>query len=418
MTEVLSPGRLAGTIAAIPSKSHAHRLLICAALADRSSAIRCPQLSRDIQATVDCLNAMGAAIARKDDLLLVQPIRERTQTRCLLPCGESGSTLRFLLPVVGALGFSVCFRMEGRLPQRPMEPLAELLRQHGMTIRQEDNLLFCEGQLQPGSYAITGNISSQYISGLLFALPLLNGESSLKITTETESAAYVAMTLDALSLCGIYPQQTKDGWRIAGNQQPHMCDECSVEGDWSNAAFFLCAGALSESVTVTGLRQDSTQGDRAILGLLRQLGAKVEVSEDRITVSPAPLRGIEIDAADIPDLIPVLCAVACAAEGTTRIVNAARLRLKESDRLTATANLLNGLGGNVTELPDGLIIEGRGQLTGGAADPMGDHRMAMTAAICSLLCREPVTISNAQCTDKSYPAFWQDFSTLRKERSL
>lgn len=418
MTEVLYPARLEGCIAAIPSKSQAHRLLICAALADTPSAIRCPQLSKDIRATMDCLNAMGAVITQREELLLVQPIRQKAQTLCVLPCGESGSTLRFLLPVVGALGLSACFRMEGRLPQRPMEPLTALLRQQGMTIRQENDLLFCEGQLRAGEYAIPGNISSQYVSGLLFALPLLGGESLLKITTGIESAAYIAMTLDALSLCGISLLQTDDGWRIAGDQQPHMGEGLSVEGDWSNAAFFLCAGAVSAPVTMTGLRTDSTQGDRAVLEVLRRFGASVDAQTDCVTVFPAPLRGIEIDAAEIPDLIPVLCAVACAAEGTTRIRNAARLRLKESDRLTATANLLNALGGDVTELPDGLVIRGVGRLRGGTVDAAGDHRMAMTAAVCSTICDGAVTIPHAQCTEKSYPAFWQDFRSLRKEMPL
>ena len=418
MTEVLQPGCLTGTIAAIPSKSQAHRLLICAALSDKASQLRCPQLSRDIQATIDCLNALGAEITHTEGILRIQPIKTTPTERALLPCGESGSTLRFLLPVVGALGLSAYFRMEGRLSQRPMQPLTDLLQQRGMTIRQEGPLLFCDGTLQPGVYAIPGNISSQYISGLLFALPLLQEESHLEITTETESGSYIAMTLDALSLCGILAEETERGWQIPGGQQYRISDNLTVEGDWSNAAFFLCAGAISAPVTVTGLRLDSTQGDRAILDLLRQFGAAVAGNEDGITVSPAPLHGIEIDAAEIPDLIPVLCAVACSARGTTVIRNAARLRLKESDRLTATANLLNALGGKITELPDGLIIEGCGPLTGGAIDPVGDHRMAMTAAVCSLLCREDVIIPGAQCTEKSYPAFWQDFSALRKEPIL
>ena len=418
MTEILNPGLLTGAIAAIPSKSHAHRLLICAALADAPSRLSCPQLSRDIKATVDCLSAMGAAITYADGVLNIRPIGAVPEEPALLPCGESGSTLRFLLPVVGALGLNACFRMEGRLPQRPMQPLTDLLRLRGMVIRQEGDLLFCEGQLQPGTFEIPGNISSQYISGLLFALPLLAEDSSLVITTATESAAYIDMTLDALSLSGIRVIRTATGWDIPGNQQYRMADGISVEGDWSNAAFFLCAGAVSAPVTLTGLRLDSTQGDRKILSVLREFGAKVEAEEDRITVSPAPLHGITVDAAEIPDLIPVLCAVACAAEGITTVTNAARLRLKESDRLTATANLLNTLGGKVTELPDGLVIEGCGRLIGGTVDAAGDHRMAMTAAVCSLLCSEPVTIPNAQCTEKSYPAFWQDFSALRKEQSL
>ena len=395
MIRTLNPGKLQGIVQAIPSKSQAHRLLICAALADTPSTIRCSGMSRDILATMECLRAMGTVITADGDLLQITPIRTVTSACCHLPCRESGSTLRFLLPVAGALGLNACFHMEGRLPQRPMGPLTEVLEQHGMTIRQDGNLLYCEGQLQPGTFSIPGNISSQYISGLLFALPLLDGDSVLQITTGIESGSYIAM--------------------IPGSQHPRFSEGCSVEGDWSNAAFFLCAGAISAPVTITGLRMESTQGDKSVLDILRRFGADVQINGTAVTVSPAPLQGISIDAAEIPDLIPVLCAVAAAASGDTVIQNAARLRLKESDRLAATANLIRDLGGSIRELPDGLIVTGTGRLTGGTVDAVGDHRMAMTAAVCSLICSEPVTIPHAECTEKSYPAFWQDFEALRKE---
>lgn len=411
MLKTLLPGAASGTVAAIPSKSQAHRLLICAALSDTPSLLDCGGMSKDILATIGCLEAMGATILQEGRQLTILP--NEPAARPELPCGESGSTLRFLTPVVGALSISGCFHMEGRLSQRPMGPLIEQLEAHGMTITQEGDLLYCDGQLQPGDYYLPGDVSSQYITGLLFALPRLDGESRLHITTNIESGAYIAMTLDALRLCGVTIEETADGWRIPGSQIPRLPRGLSVEGDWSNAAALLCMGAVSGPVTVTGLRQDSTQGDKKILEILREFGAKVEIAEDSVTVSCGKLRGIVIDAAEIPDLIPVLSAVAAAADGTTTVKNAGRLRLKESDRLTATANLLNALGGQVDELADGLVIHGTGTLKGGIVDAASDHRMAMTAAVCSLICREPVIVPGAECTEKSWPTFWEDLESLK-----
>lgn len=415
MNRTLLPAGLTGIIPAIPSKSQAHRLLICAALSGAPAAIRCGATSKDIDATAACLRAMGADIRLEDGVFYVEPVK-RTTGLCMLPCGESGSTLRFLLPVVGALGLDACFQMEGRLPQRPMGPLINVLTGQGMEIEQKGNLLYCKGTLKSGTYAIPGNISSQYLSGLLFALPLLPGDSRLDITTAMESRAYLDMTIDALSRCGADLTQRDGGFDVPGGQNLYLPEGAAVEGDWSNAAFFLCAGALAGPVTVTGLRMDSIQGDRRILNLLREFGAGVEVNDRGITVSPAPLQGISIDASEIPDLVPVLAAVAAGAEGETVIHHAARLRLKESDRLRTVSDLLLALGGEVEEMPDGLVVKGGGGLQGGTVDSCNDHRIAMTGAVCSLLCRGAVTITGTECTEKSYPGFWTDFDLLRKER--
>ena len=410
MTRTLAAGALRGQVRIPASKSQAHRLLICAALGKTPVTLRCDGFSQDILATAHCLQAMGADVALEhDDTIRIIP---GSAAGCCRPdCGESGSTLRFLLPVAAALGIDATFRRHGRLPQRPLHPLDEELRCHGVTLTEDGADLTVSGQLQPGDYVLPGNVSSQFISGLLMALPLLPGDSTLTVTGAVESAAYIAMTEDALRLSGILFQ--KNGWvyRIPGRQTFALPGQLTVEGDWSNAAFFLCAGALSpHGVTVTGLNMASSQGDRAVVELLRRFGANVTADADAVTVTAAPLRGITVDAAAIPDLIPVLSVVAACAEGTTAIVNAARLRLKESDRIASTAAMVRALGGSAEELPDGLLLRGTA-LTGGTVDSCSDHRIAMSAAIAASVC--PVTVSGSGCVAKSYPRFWQDYSTLK-----
>ena len=394
MKQLIPQGALRGTLAAIPSKSAAHRLFICAALAEEPTEVSCQGTSRDIEATKACLAA----------------IREGKN---LLPCGESGSTLRFLLPVAAALGLEADFQMEGRLPDRPLAPLDQQLAAHGVTLSRpvRHDLLHVSGQLQPGDYVLPGNVSSQYISGLLFALPLLPGTSTLTVTGKVESAPYIEMTLDALRQFGVCVTINNNVYTVSG-QSYCSPGRAVVEGDWSNAAFWLCAGALSGPVTVTGLDPDSLQGDRAIVSLLAQFGAKTEQTGDKVTVEPGTLTGLEIDAAAIPDLVPVLSVVAAAARGTTRIYHADRLRIKESDRIRTVCAMLQNLGAAVEETPDGLLIHGGKPLTGGTVDSANDHRIAMSAAIASILC--DVTVEGAEAVSKSYPGFWEDFDRLRQ----
>ena len=414
MNQTLLPGPRSGAVDIPASKSQAHRLLICTALGQAPVTLRCRGISRDIAATISCLNALGAGIHAEGEVLTVQPITNTPNGVCHLFCGESGSTLRFLLPVVGLLGAEAVFHMEGRLPQRPLHPLDEVLTAHGMTIRQEDDLLYISGRLQPGDFALPGNVSSQYISGLLMALPLLNSGSTLAVTGELESAAYVTMTEDTLRRGGIALRKSGASWHISGGQRCRFPAQLSAEGDWSNAAFFLCMGALSpEGITVRGLDLASSQGDRAVLNILAAMGAKISTEEDAVTVRRSTLTGVAIDAGPIPDLIPVLCVTAAGAEGDTRIFNAGRLRLKESDRLSTTAALLTALGGSVEEQPSGLIVHGRGRLTGGTADACGDHRIAMSAAAAACICEKDVTVTGSECVSKSYPRFWEDLQALK-----
>ena len=414
MNKTILPGARTGEVHIPASKSQAHRMLLCAAMGENEVTLRCRGLSKDILATVACLKALGASVDAEGEVLHLRPVSAPPPGLCLLPCGESGSTLRFLLPLVGALGASAVFEREGRLPERPIEPLGRELCRNGMDIRSDGARLSCSGQLRPGAFSLPGNISSQYISALLMTLPLLEGESTLHMEGALESAAYVAMTEEVLRLGGVQTEKTGAGYRIPGGQRCRFAPELSVEGDYSNAAFFLCAGALSErGIRVTGLDPQSRQGDRAIVPLLEEMGAQVASDGSSVTVKRAALHGITIDASPIPDLIPVLSVVAAAASGETRVIHAQRLRLKESDRLHSTTQMLRALGAEAEELPDGLVIRGGRTLAGGTVDACGDHRIAMSAAVAGGICRGAVTICGSECVQKSYPDFWTDFQQLK-----
>ena len=389
MDITITPTRLRGTVAAIPSKSQAHRLLICAALAEHETILRCPDTNRDIEATADCLRALGAEITRDSAGYTVFPIQTIPRS-AVLPCRDSGSTLRFLLPVAGALGVDTTFQMEGRLPQRPLSPLWEEMERMGCTLtRPTADTVRCRGRLRAGSYALSGGVSSQFITGLLLAFPLLDGSSSLKITGRLESAPYVTMTQKAMEQFGVRVWD----FTVAGGQKYTSPGTVTVEGDWSNAAFFLAAGVLGNGVKVTNLRSDSPQGDRAAARLLPAL-------EERQI----------IDAADIPDLVPILAVTAACRHGAV-FTNIARLRLKESDRVESVKEMILALGGTAEADENTLTVLGTG-LRGGTVDARNDHRIAMSAAIAATACSGEVTILGAQCVEKSYPQFWEIYKEL------
>lgn len=379
MDLTITPGKMSGSITAIPSKSQAHRLLICAAFSDGSTELSCPATNRDIEATCDCLNALGAHITRTETGYLVEPMDVPPKT-AILNCCESGSTLRFMLPIVGALGVDATFLMEGRLPQRPLSPLWEEMERMGCTLtRPTENTIRCQGQLKAGSYSISGSVSSQFITGLLFALSLIEGETHLEVTGKVESQPYIRMTEKAMALFD--------------TPRYHSPGKMLVEGDWSNGAFFLAAKALGNPLEVSNLNPDSPQGDRAVFELLPQL-------EENIT----------IDASDIPDLVPVLSIVAGAKKGAV-FTNIQRLRIKESDRVTSTIAMIEALGGKAESTENTLTVYGTGY-RGGTVDSVNDHRIAMSAAIASTVCTEPVNILGAEAVKKSYPHFWEEFSRL------
>ncbi len=414
MELTLSPRPVGGTIRAVASKSQAHRLMICAAFADRATKIVCAETSQDMDATARALTALGAELSYLNGAYTVYPM-EMPRGDAVLDCGESGSTLRFLLPVVGALGVSATFRLHGRLAERPLSPLWEAMEAHGCRLsRPNADEVRCEGRLDGGRWEIAGNVSSQFISGLLLALPLTGEESGIMLTTPLESAGYTDLTVQVLRQFGVEAERTEAGWHIPQSRGYRSCGKTAVEGDWSNAAFWLCAGAISDPVTVEGLSLSSMQGDRAIVSVLERFGAKVAVSGDAVTVSPDDLRAVEIDARDIPDLVPPLALVAACAKGTTRIFGAERLRLKESDRLQSVADALSALGASVEITADGLLIRG-GRLSGGVVDSRSDHRIAMTAAIAACACTRPITLRGAEAVNKSYPRFWEDYKRMKEE---
>jgi len=398
---------LRGTIDAMFSKSHVHRAMICAALADGPTVLRFSGTSADIEATERCLTALGARFVHGDGCVTVTPGTATDSP--LLDCGESGSTLRFLLPMAAALGANATFTGGGRLGKRPLEPLLSRMREHGVLFSEESLPLTLSGKLIGGRFDLPGDVSSQYITGLLLALPLVGG-GEVHLTTPLQSAGYVEMTQRTMAAFGIAVERTKSGFLVpdGGYRSPGTL---IAEGDWSNAAFWLCAGALSGPVTVTGLDQNSAQGDRAILDILRAFGAEVSVMGDACTVSSAPLHGIELDAGDIPDLIPVVSVTAACAEGDTVVRNVRRLRLKESDRLTAIVTQLTALGGRAETDGETLIIHGGG-LRGGVVSSENDHRMVMSTAVAAVGCSCPVTIRGAEAVAKSYPDFFSDLLNL------
>ena len=413
MTVTIPGGVRSGSIRIPASKSQAHRLLICAALGQTDCEIRCDGVSRDIAATADCLAALGASFSITGERILVRPIREIPAGELLLPCGESGSTLRFLLPVAGVLGASVRFRRLGRLAARPLAPFDAELRRHGMTIESDGDDLLCSGRLVGGGWRLPGDVSSQYISALLMALPLLEGSSRLTVTSALQSAPYVAMTERVLHSASVSFSRDALRYTIPGGQRPRLPASVAVEGDWSNAAFFLALGALSpEGVTVTGLDENSAQGDRAVTEILRRFGAELSFAPGAVSVRRNGLRGITLDAAQIPDLVPPLAALAALAEGESRIENASRLRLKESDRLESTASMLSSLGARIRTEGDCLVISGQSSLSGGETESFSDHRIAMAAAVAACGCRGSVAVRGAECVDKSYPRFWDDYFSL------
>lgn len=396
MKVTITPRKLSGTVQPPSSKSQSHRLIIAAALAKGESRLHNISPSQDITATLRCMTALGARAAGET----VYGVPEIGVERDLLPrldCGESGSTLRFLIPVALAVAGGGIFTGHGRLMERPMEPYEKLFREKGVFYQATSGQITVKGTLKPGTYQIPGNISSQFITGLLYALPLLAGDSELMLTTPLESAAYVDMTLEALGQFGVDIQPTEAGWHIPGHQRPQS-RELTAEGDWSQAGFYYAAAGIGNDVTLTGMNPRSLQGDKVIEDYAAKLNGPGEVI---------------LDVSQCPDLAPALTAHAALRAGeVTHLVNAARLRMKESDRIDCVASELNRLGAEIETFPDSMTIHGVAQLHGGETDSHNDHRIAMMLAIAATRAEGNVTINGAESVAKSYPRFWEEYEML------
>lgn len=393
MIAVVQPQKLRGHVEIPSSKSCVHRLLIAAALADAPTAIAMNAVNADILATADCLQALGANISRTQQGFLVTPIAKKSHEAIHLDCGESGSTLRFLIPIVAALGIGATFFGKGRLPERPNAVLIQAINAHNAQADSDFLPMHLSGRLCGGRYEITGNVSSQYITGLLMALPLCEEDSEIILTTPLESASYIDLTTDVLQSFGIRTLRTAQGWTIPGRQRYTSPKQISAEGDWSGAAFWLVANHIGSQVSCEGLSATSRQGDRAISEMLNRLGGEIDVS-------------------NTPDLVPALSVAAALHPGTTHLTGAARLRIKESDRLHTVAEMLKTLGVSVEEREDSLVIHGVAQFSGGTIQGCNDHRIVMAAAIAASAASAPIVITDAEAVNKSYPHFFEEFTRL------
>ncbi len=395
----VTPTKLSGKVVVPPSKSVAHRMIIAAALSDGVSTISNLFPSVDITATTDCMKALGAKISFSNNTAVIEGIK-KSPDKAVLDCCESGSTLRFLIPVACALGVDTEFIGRGKLPQRPITPFLDELPKHGITFRlpeNGDNLpCLVHGKLTGGRFEIDGGISSQFITGLLFALPLLNEESEIVLTSPLQSKPYVDITIGVLRDFGCEISETETGYFVRGNQRL-VPFSGAVEGDYSQAAFFYVANSLGSTIEIAGLNENSLQGDKAIVDICKKAAGR---------------KAFELDCSDIPDLVPILSVLGCFCDGKSRITNVARLRIKECDRLAAMEDCLNKIGGKVKSTADTLEIEGVGTFKGGEVGCFNDHRIAMSMAIAATRCEKPLIIRGAECVSKSFPNFFEVYRAL------
>lgn len=399
-----------GEITLPPSKSVAHRAMICAALANGNSVIENIDNSKDMIATMNFLKAIGKKICYENKCLKISGEINIDETE--IDCIESGSTLRFVIPVMAALGVKTKFTGSGRLPQRPIGVYTEILK--GLETRGEGLPFFIDGKLKSGEFSIRGDISSQFISGLLFALPLLEGDSKIILTTKLESESYVNITIDVMAQFGVFVERTDYGYSVKGSQE-YKAQNYTVEGDWSQAAFFMSMAAFCENeITLNGLRWKSQQGDKECFEVFRHMFVELNYrNKNFVAKKPSlNLQPIEIDVSNIPDMVPALACTLALANGTSKITGARRLRLKESDRLMAISKAINALGGKVSELEDGLIIEGVKTLKGGTVNAYNDHRILMAVSALRAVCTGDIEISDPHCVEKSYPDFYKDYEKL------
>ena len=416
---IINPKKIHGSINIPPSKSMAHRAIICAALCKGKSTISNIEYSDDIIATINAMRNLGARIDTDGDKLFIDGTEMYSKNGGVIDCNESGSTLRFLVPISIAKNNEIKFIGKGNLGKRPLNIYYDIFNKQGIEYSYTKDVLNLDikGELKGGIFEIPGDISSQFISGLLFTLPILKEDSKIIIKNNLESKGYIDLTLSMLRKYGIeIVNNDYKEFIIKGNQEYKTYDY-RVEGDYSQAAFYLCADAIGNNVVSMDLDEDSLQGDKEIIDILRRMNCNILNKDNGIKVECNDLKSTIIDASQCPDVIPVLTVVAALSEGETKILNAIRLRIKECDRLHAITSELNKLGANITELEDSMIIQGVKEFNGGEVDSFDDHRIAMALAIASTRCKEKVIIKNPKCVSKSYPSFWEDFKMLGGECS-
>lgn len=414
-TAILKNSTLRGSVAAPSSKSVAHRVMICTALSRSKCKINNISDSDDMRATIGCLQALGAKFTRTGSTLFADATEFASDTsrHYTLNCKESGTTLRIMIPVCAALGLNVTFIGEGRLPNRPTDEYLRIFNEHGVSVEMGDTYLplTINGKLKGEQFSISPTVSSQYVTGMLLALSLLDNDTTLTLESALLGSQYVDITTDVMKRFGMNVQQDTNCYRISGADTYNAIDNFSVEGDWSQAAFFLCAGAINSDITVTNLDINSAQGDKKIVDFLRAFGADVKVSDNSVTVRKSTLTATTIDATDTPDLVPILAVLSSFADGVTTITGVSRLKFKESDRLKSTTDMINALGGDATYDSDTMTIKGTA-LTGGKVDSYNDHRIVMSSAIAALNCQGEVTINGADAVNKSYSQFFDDYKSL------
>ncbi len=412
MTVKVYPFKANGSVVAPPSKSFAHRFLISAALKNGRTVVKNAGSSADVMRTCDCLTALGAKIELENGNAVVFGIGKNLGEEVfVLNAGESGSTLRFLMPVVAALGKKAKFVCEKSLLSRPMDELIDVLVCHGAKIEKLADGYLVSGKISSGEYILSGGVSSQYASGLAFALPLLSGESSICFTCELVSKSYFDMTCSVLSLAGIEYKKTGYKSIIMGKSDYKLPDEVVCNGDFSSCSYLLCLGAVCGDVTVTGLKDDC-QGDRAIVEILKKIGAEVASGEDFVRVKKLEINPVEIDCSSVPDLVPALCAVLCYADGKSVLKGVSRLKYKESDRVKACIEMCGKLGIYAELIGDDLEIYGGNPKGDVALNGYGDHRMVMAGVIAASGLSKPCYVTDAEKVDKSYPDFFGAINSL------
>lgn len=395
----IQPKTLSGEITIPPSKSISHRALICAALSHGESEIRGLLECEDIDATREALETLGANFRDENGVTYVQGI-ENPPKKAEINCRESGSTLRFLIPVAAALGVETTFIGSGKLPTRPITPYLEEFPKHGVEFVSDTMPYHIKGKLTAGQYPVTGDISSQFITGLLFALPLLEGNSTIVLTTPLQSKPYADITVKCMKDFGVETLEFNGNFSVKGVQQYNPA-KYTVEGDCSQAAFFAVSNCLGSDIKLNGLNLSSVQGDRAVFDIIDSM---IKIGQN--------YSGFDVDASDIPDLVPILTVLAAFADSPSHIRGCKRLRIKESDRLESISTVLNSLGADIKIVDDELEINGVKELHGGICSSFNDHRIAMSLAIASQRCTEELIITDAECVAKSYPTFFEDFRSL------